>query len=125
MVLLLWVRDDICLYAQLDALTCCLLPFWQVGAIGKFEGKGGVGLSGSDGVKGQHLLPFLPAFTAFVSRLQDLLVGLLYPGSPMHLLPLHPAALTSRLAWPFIAPLAACCHSRHGIALHTQGARSR
>lgn len=86
-VLLLWVPDDMCLYAQLDALTVSTLPFQQVGAIGKFEGKGGVGLPGSDGVKGQHLLPFLPAFTAFVSRLQDLLVGLLYPGSPVHLLP--------------------------------------
>lgn len=49
---------------------------WQVGAIGKFEGKSGVGLPGSDSVKGQHLLPFLPAFTAFVSRLQELLAGL-------------------------------------------------
>ena len=48
----------------------------QVSAIGKFEGKGAIGLPGSDSVKGQHLLPFLPAFTAFVTRLQELLTGM-------------------------------------------------
>lgn len=47
----------------------------QVAAIGKFEGKGPIGLPGGDSVKGQHLLPFLPAFTAFVMRLQELLAG--------------------------------------------------
>ena len=48
----------------------------QVSAIGKFEGKGAIGLPGSDSVKGQHLLPFLPAFTAFATRLQELLAGI-------------------------------------------------
>ena len=57
---------------------------WQVGAISKFEGKSGVGLPGSDSVKGQHLLPFLPAFTAFVARLEDLLAGLLHPKPLLH-----------------------------------------
>ena len=46
-------------------------------AIGKYEGKSSVGLPGSDNVKGQHLLPFLPAFVAFVLRLQELLAGTL------------------------------------------------
>lgn len=54
----------------------------QVGAISKFEGKSGVGLPGSDSVKGQHLLPFLPAFTAFATRLEDLLAGPLPPPHP-------------------------------------------
>ena len=45
-------------------------------SISKFEGKGPIGLPGGDSVKGHHLLPFLPAFTAFVTRLQELLVGM-------------------------------------------------
>lgn len=79
--------------------------FGQVGAISKFEGKVGVGLPGSDSVKGQHLLPFLPAFSAFVTRLQDLLVGLLHPRSHCTsvLLP-HSAVLTSGLAGPLLTP---------------------
>ena len=81
------------------------MPIWQVGAIGKFEGKSGVGLPGSDSVKGQHLLPFLPAFSAFVSRLQELLAGL------------HPtiallSAILKACAWSAFACLSAlqCLH---------------
>ncbi len=49
----------------------------QVASISKFEGKGPIGLPGGDSVKAHHLLPFLPAFTAFVTRLQELLVGMM------------------------------------------------
>ncbi len=53
----------------------------QVASISKFEGKGPIGLPGGDSVKGHHLLPFLPAFTALVTRLQELLVGKTLPWS--------------------------------------------
>ena len=61
------------LHALFD--TCCACCM-QVASISKFEGKGPIGLPGGDSVKGHHLLPFLPAFTAFVTRLQELLVGM-------------------------------------------------
>ena len=48
----------------------------QVASISKFDGKSPVGLPGGDSVKGYHLLAFLPAFTAFVTRLQELRVGM-------------------------------------------------
>ncbi|KAL0020987.1 hypothetical protein WJX77_003610 [Trebouxia sp. C0004] len=50
----------------------------RVASISKFEGKGPIGLPGGDSVKGHHLLPFLPAFTAFVTRLQELLVDVTF-----------------------------------------------
>lgn len=84
-----------------DMRACVPIPwYWQVGAISKFEGKSGVGLPGSDSVKGQHLLPFLPAFSAFVTRLEDLLAGLLPP------LPLH-----------------TILHYQHGLLHQLQGSR--
>ncbi|DBB03251.1 TPA: hypothetical protein ACH3X3_010647 [Trebouxia sp. C0006] len=60
----------------------------RVASISKFEGKGPIGLPGGDSVKGHHLLPFLPAFTAFVTRLQELLVDVTFTTqveSPHHM----------------------------------------
>lgn len=62
---------------KLVSFTSAVSPL-QVVAIGRYEGKGSIGLPGSENVKAQHLLTFLPAFTAFVLRLQELLTGALH-----------------------------------------------
>ena len=64
-------------FFKLASLTSAV-GILQVVAIGRYEGKGSIGLPRSENVKAQHLLTFLPAFISFVLRLQELLTGALH-----------------------------------------------